>query len=171
MSAYVVNLDHIAYLVQAGTSCRLGFTRGVLRWHWGLDRRGPVPSSAVLRAGDLEQAQRVGQMLWDENVKSVEYRYPDSAGLCDCRYPETVPRFYTFAPVQVLKACDCYVYQSCEHEGWTVSEAKAYIDALQIHAWQALPGYEEAEWGAPKPAFNKHGGSLCQPSTPFPKHS
>lgn len=157
MSAYIVNLEHVAYLVQAGTACELGFRRSTLSWAWNIDREADTYERQTLPAGDCEQAQRVGQMLWDENIKSVQARYPRDAvaklpGTVDCGYEypkQGEPRFDIFDPVQVIKACDCFDYQSCEHEGWVTSEAKAYIDALRHHAWSALPGYDGAAWGAP----------------------
>lgn len=150
MSAYIVNLEHIAYLVQAGTAAEIGMRLSTLSWARNGER-------ATLSAGDCEQAQRVGQMLWDENIKSVQARYPRDAvselpGPVDCSflYPKQgEPRFDIFEPVQVIKACDCYGYQSCEHQEWATSEAKAYIDALRCHAWSALDGYDEARWGPP----------------------
>jgi len=50
------------------------------------------------------------------------------------------------SPVAVLKACDGYEYQACEHPGWEASEAHAYINALRRRAIHALPGYDEAAW-------------------------
>jgi hypothetical protein len=60
-------------------------------------------------------------------------------------------------PVQVIKACDCYEYQSCEHDGWADSEACRFITSLRKGAAHALPGYDGADWGAPKPM----AGAIC----------
>jgi hypothetical protein len=54
-----------------------------------------------------------------------------------------------FEALQVLKACACYAYQSCEHSGWEASEAHAFIQALKDKAVRTLPGYGDAVWGAP----------------------
>ncbi len=155
MSAYIVDLDHIAYLVQAGTSRVLGMEHVGLSWVWNIDREAGTHDREALRAGDWEQAQRVGQMLWDENVKSVQARYPGDRELpgpigCDYQYPEDTAWFHNIDPMQVLKACDCYEYQSCEHDRWPTSEAKAYVDALRARAWTSLPGYDDAAWGVPE---------------------
>jgi hypothetical protein len=98
-------------------------------------------------------------MLWDENIRSIEGRYPDTSGR-----PENMPgkcdgmliyshisgdRRGPMNPVQVLKAINCYQYQSCEHDEWKSSEAHAFIEALRSAAISALPGYEAAAWGAP----------------------
>lgn len=156
MSAYVVSVDHIAYLVQAGLCRVIGTHHSRLRWYWNIDREAGTFETAELAAGDLDQEQRVGQMLWSENVASVRARYPDTPDRlpgpvnCDYRYPyHGLDHHDNFNPVQILKACDCYEYQACEHHYWPKSEAKAYIDALRGRAWRALPGYADAVWGNP----------------------
>jgi len=103
----------------------------------------------------------IGQMLWDENLKSIEYRYPDCVG-----HPENLPgvidETYLFGPndvasfafggidpVQVLKTCDCLEYQSCEHPEWEQSDACKFLTMVRHRAVSALPGYDDAKWGAP----------------------
>lgn len=85
--------------------------------------------------------------------RSVRYRYPDgplpgpiafedSPVICDGRL-----RLYkSLTPVQVIKACDCLEYQSCEHPEWEQSEACKLLKAIREAAIGALPGYSEAEW-------------------------
>lgn len=98
-------------------------------------------------------------MLWRENIASVSARYPNESsatlpGPCNedfvIRPSNCRNDFGLINPVQVLKSCDCYNYQSCEHEGWMASEAHAFIQALREAAIDALPGYEQAVWGAPR---------------------
>lgn len=134
----------------------LGMDHSTLSWVWGVDHKAGTYEREQLHHGDHAQEVRVGQMLWDENVLSVSARYPnDRKGNlpgptgCTYQYPtgSERPTFHGFDAIQVLKACDCYEYQSCEHDGWPTSEAKAYIDSLRNHAWQALPGYDDARWG------------------------
>lgn len=66
MSAFVVDKAHIDALVAAG----LGYKRyGEMSWYHDGDRHDLK----------LNTADAVGQMLWSENVTSVEYRYsPES---------------------------------------------------------------------------------------------
>ena len=49
-------------------------------------------------------------------------------------------------PVQVLKACDCYDYQSCETDDYPQSEAKRMIETIKTWAITTLPSYDKAEW-------------------------
>lgn len=150
MSAYMVDRHHIAYLVAAASS------RSILR--------GCNLYFANQQFGQCESKEReteIGQMLWDENFASVTHRYDD----CDFDHlPGPIGESYVYEqgnlhwhkidPVQVIKSCDNYAYQSCEHPGWEASVAKAFIDELRASAWHSLPGYEGAEWGAPEPDGN-----------------
>jgi hypothetical protein len=129
MSAFIVGREHIRFIVEAA---RCPY-HSPLRWHVGEEARE--------LSTDVAEASRVGQMLWDECVKSVQHRYPRDT-------PETLPgpagdfpyqygrhKFLAFAlaahPLMVIQACHCYAYQSCEHPGWEASEARAFIDALE----------------------------------------
>lgn len=146
MSAFVLAREHIAFLVNAAFRRRQGET---LYYHWDGGGHQCQP-------GDSDAAVRIAQVLWAENVASVAHRYSGDArsklpGMVrdaeagfeygrhewDHREPNWV---------QVLKACDCYAYQSCEHPGWDGSEARAIIEAIRSMAIHALPGYYEAAW-------------------------
>ena len=151
MSAYVVEREHISYLVAAAESRKIGCPYGG-HFSWYHKNKGRTE----LNGNSVE----VGQMLWDECVKSVSYRYPDDditslpgpIGEDFIFKKKDLNRlfFHNFDPVQVLKSCSCYAYQSCEHPQWEESEAFSFIEALKDYAVSALPGYEEAEWGVPK---------------------
>lgn len=137
MSVYILEDRHIGYLVDAARSARLG---SGLRWRAG----GGVRS---LLAGDDRKSDEVGQMLRDVNVSSVESRYPGE-NLESLVYRHKA-RARPIDPVQVLKSIDCYEYQCAASPAWEASGAKAFCDALRASAIQALPGYDEASWGAP----------------------
>lgn len=150
MSAYMVDRDHIRYLVDA--SLHLDTGRGGFYWFFAGEWRS-------IQAGDYERAAQIGQLLWDENRRSIEHRYPDTLedwsnapGPIDESfvYDEHKPLWHhAFQAIQVVKACHCYAYQACEHPEWKESEAKAWIAALEAVAVRNLPGYEQAEWGPP----------------------
>lgn len=157
MSAYIVNKEHILYLVQSAISLTRTPRRhlNAFRWYFGNPTRsGEIPH------GDYEKAAEAANMLWQENIKSVSCRYPgESSGtLPGPRNGSFVVEASDFSAffefpnlIQVLKACDAFEYQSCEHDEWQDSEACAFINSLRKQAWTALPGYEEAAWGAPEP--------------------
>lgn len=128
MSAFIVSRAHINYLVNALEQWKDSYY------------------------GEKLSPNHLGNLLWQENIASVQSRYSDSllSGLpgpigenFDFKYrplPDPVD------PVQVIKACHSYSYQSCEHPGWPESEAYAWIAAIIKLACQHLPGYEEAKW-------------------------
>lgn len=96
---------------------------------------------------DLHKAKVFAQLLYEENVRSVRYRYEES--------DTTYPRGMAFDervmdgdldPVQILKACQSYHYQSCETDDYRQTEAWKIVDNIINAFIQALPGYKEAQW-------------------------
>lgn len=154
MSAYVVDREHIMYLVEAARSDIGGVRRlDGLRW-----RSGPALNE-LPRDATPEECRRVAQMLWDANIHGVNCRYPDSEeGLPGpnedyiIRAEDFRDRHWRqpFDPIQVLKACQCYAYQTCEDPEWEKTEAYMFIKALKEVATNCLPGYEDCKWGAPQ---------------------
>ena len=127
MSAWIVSKQHIDALVTS-----------FLGLHTFSFRQAQTPADNNL----------IGQMLWDANYRSVNYRYDrkDSA-------PE-----YIFAPVNtfenkklttvdILKLIDCYEYQSCENIDWPKSQAYAFCDSLRRDLISKVDGYRDAPWG------------------------
>lgn len=94
--------------------------------------------------GSLRDGQNVIDVLYSQNLRSVNHRYRE-----DGRAP--APRFkreiQNFDMVQVIKACHCLAYESCETDDYENTEAKKLLDALE--AVRELPGYESAQWGCP----------------------
>jgi hypothetical protein len=150
MSAWIVSREHVRFLVEAAFEVpRMGSMRhgSPLTWYHN-GRRCEL-------GFERERHAEVGQMLWTENVKSVAFRYPDDRfkGCLpgpigeDYLYQEHKTIHAALSLVAVLKAIDCYEYQSCEHDGWKVSEAHAFCTALRHAVCAALPGYDDAPWG------------------------
>lgn len=141
MSAFVVDKRHIDVLVRAAIS--YDYHGRLYYYHNGSSKEV-----------NHQNADEVGQMLWNANVASVLYRYPHDSleslpGRVDS--PWLVPYSYDFqttaiTAVEVLKAIACFDYQSCEHPDYEASEAHSFCQALQHHAINALPGYDEAPW-------------------------
>lgn len=151
MSAFIVHKDTIDLILTAIIAA-------------GIDHSPkPTPASRTV----INHADEMGQLLWDENVVSVNYRYNRS---------DVAPR-YSWQPVaqllsgdseprlwlQVEKARRCLEYQSCEHVGWETSRAKHLLDLLEasithrLEAWPRTPlqwapdrldyrGIDEADW-------------------------
>jgi hypothetical protein len=155
MSAYICDKHHLIYLAKAADSrCGGSHHMSFSYYHDG--------KTHYIHASDYEAQAEAATMLLMENIASVGFRYNQStsAGLPGPTTVEIITsrdicrtRFESIDPVQVIKACDCYTYQACEHKGWKTSKAKAFIDSLRQTAACAFPGYDNAKWGAPEPVF------------------
>ena len=183
MSAYVVSRDHIHFLVwAAGHLKRIGHE---LSWVWDVNRTGYGPgftgSSTYQRRNftgwdDVRGPEEMGpdalgQLLWDWNIRSVLYRYPDCTidnmpgpvgeNFTNYRYPCGTVSIVSLAwdevqsPVDVLSACAQLEYQACEHPTWEIEEAYAALSSIRKRAIGALPGYD---WNVP--AIERIGHAL-----------
>lgn len=99
-----------------------------------------------------QENNQIGQMLWDENHRSVNYRYNE----------ETLSPDYHFEPcssylkqdgtqikldnVAICKLIDCYEYQSCEHGDWATSGACLFCANLRKRLVAKINGYDDAPW-------------------------
>ncbi len=120
MSAYQLSPKHIDYLVSAA-----------LLW----------------RAAGHDTGDATARMLETENWRSVSYRYQDAAEMWSAPDPDRAHRMtLNVKPIQVIKALNCYEYQSCEHPGWEGSEAHKFCRRLMSEAIRRLPGYDECDW-------------------------
>lgn len=155
MSAFMVPVEHVRAMVNAGLRTE-GY--GPLSWSvrqltqvekdrayepgqpWGPDMHAVIKETH--RELTRETAGAVGAMLLAQNRRSVDFRYNES----DIEEPylhavSTTPR----EPVEILKAIDCYEYQSCETPDWEDSEAARFCQALRALLIGKLPGYAEAD--------------------------
>ena len=131
MSAWIVYPDHVSYLVACALDLApdgfLSFGNGTLLTPHTKDE--------------------IGQLLMDENVRSVGYRYSrdtfdelpgpvDKTGILDYRHIELdLP----FDPIVLLKQLDCYAYQACECPDWLETDAHAFCEAVRGLAEMTLP--------------------------------
>jgi|GEM_PF-453587 len=180
MSAYIVERAHIDFLIDAAMMAQPRQSGSPVRWYHPaiddeemstiLDEQGfeaycvaAQERTHELRYHDCtEQADRVGRMLWWENLRSVAYRYPDDCDIGDedaagwpgpagftvyeCETYTHRSRLFHLNPVHVLSAIKGYEYQSCEHPDWKTSEARAFCEELRETMIRLLPGYDEAPW-------------------------
>jgi hypothetical protein len=152
MSAWVVSKAHIDAMITAGLK-NGGHYGSNMRWYFRDNGVGELL---------IDNASEVGQMLWNENLKSIHGRYPDTLeggpvpGPIDFEESDVVTYRYDdrlwmsgrkIDPVAMLKAISCYEYQSCEHREWPDSEAFAFCKVLEASIINMLPGYKDAKWG------------------------
>lgn len=165
MSAYLCDPRHIGGLASFLCNTRsgnsgLGFSESYVD---GL--LGPANDNDYVPAFD--RACRVAVLFAQENLASICYRYPndsegDRPGPCgistDLDYvllcSQAARRHLTFAveldPAQILKSCDCFEYQACEHPAWQDSAASKILDQIRKKAVSRMPTYEAAAWGWPE---------------------
>lgn len=93
---------------------------------------------------DIDDLQRMAEILAAENTRSLNCRYNEE---------ETPPRDIAFSfqlkdrsPVEILKACACYDYNSDQTGLYAQSTAAQIIRAIRTRAIGRLPGYREALW-------------------------
>ncbi len=152
MSAYMVDREHIAVLVQFATRLAPPHHNGLRVW-W--DCRW-----ITFDHGDSDHAAKMGAELWTENRRSIEARYPDCKGSDDL--PGKVGENWVYGshqrpqrernPVEILAACAGYFYQACETDDWERTKAHAILDAIKEKAIRMLPGYQDADWTISDPA-------------------
>lgn len=159
MSAYMVDRGHIRYLVHAAVSLRSHRDSPFSYYHDGR-RRVLLKHDSMADGGGVTPSE-LGQILWSENRRSIEARYPDCKDSNDLpgeigedwkyshRPVNTSLAVFRTEPTQVFMSCSCFEYQACETEDWEDSEAHTILDAIRSAAWCMLPGYEKCTWGAP----------------------
>ena len=148
MSAFLVSDDLIQQLVNLALGRSADGELGGFAFRYPLSLREPAlyPSE-------------IGQLLLDENLRSLAARYPDTAdpdapemadadqwerGRSNLFIPQGTQRHVTI--VEGLKMLSCYEYQACEHDSWPTSTARKFCDALRLHLIRRLPGYDAAQW-------------------------
>jgi len=129
MSAFIVDNAHINAILNA-TAPRFAGDSATYYWKGKLYYMG----------GDT---QRLGQVLTDENHRSVNYRYNEQT---EPRRFQRVMLNKSFSPLEIVKLCHGYSYQSCEAPDWKETEAYAIVGALRERSIRRIEGYEEAPW-------------------------
>ena len=152
MSAYIVSRAHILYIARNALSPALTRPHG-LSWYHGNQQHFLLEQSC-------SESASVANTLWQENVRSVQARYPNESANTLPGYSREVSTITPdeiegkvpdqIDPPQLFKSLDCWEYQSCETDDFRESEAWAFVEALRDKIWHNLPGYDEAEWGPPK---------------------
>lgn len=141
MSAFQLSDKHISYLVNALHQLNASDYVQI---------PDPDPTSLeghMIRASNVTDTD-LGQYLVNVNSDSLNYLYAHHS---DNHTPHTFrydSRYRTqpLDNVQVIKAAQCYEYQSCEHPGWKDSPASQLIECLISAAIHKLPGYSAAAW-------------------------
>ena len=150
MSAYMVSKQHIDRLIETainGPADRLEYIRS------GQWRVYYAPGHEYV---NYSNANAIGAMLVQENLRSIQYRYPDTIS-DPSRTPGPLARYWEYpyvfpqdtkalSTLQAFNAISRLDYQSCEHPEWGTSDAHKFLDSLTWALIHALPGYDGADW-------------------------
>ena len=126
MSAFLVNNRHIDALL----------TWAINTPDYGAPRK--LDGMTVYDQPDL-----IGQILVDANYRSLSARYGDKDQPHEYKFRK-YPR--TLSPVEVIKACDCLIYQCCEFAEWPTTKAYRIIQDTREGAIDSLEGMDKAAW-------------------------
>jgi len=125
MSAFIVSTYHINALVSFATS------PGTIPAH----ARDPVQyifNGALLYL----RPQHAASVLYAQNVRSVNARYRENEPDREIHFTRINTSHLT--PADIVKACDCLSYQSCETDDWEMTEAYVILDAIRTRAVREL---------------------------------
>ena len=126
MSAFTVTNTHINALVRYASRHKITVAYG----------------NPTMRLNVSAHEQEVAQLLLDENIKSVNYRYSETeTGFIE--YDRGAP---ILSAIQAIKAAQCLRYQSCEHPTYEGSIAQLLVEAIISDAIPRLEGYNDAQW-------------------------
>ncbi len=128
MSAFICSPDHISALVRFACVNKVTFYVG--------------NPSRSLGAGN---EQEIVDILYAENVTSVNYRYShhEQEPTTGCVYNPNAKRI---SPVEAIKLASSLDYQSCEHPEWESSIAHEIVESIKSEAIRRLAGYDAAPW-------------------------
>jgi len=127
MSAFIVNNEHIHALVTAAKQSR------DFRFYY---------KENLYYVNDLKECDFIGQMLLNENYRSVNFRYSEEIKAPNYEFEYSIG----FSPIEIIKACHCFNYQSCETDDYYDSLSYKFIKTLIETMIMILPGYNNADW-------------------------
>ena len=119
MSAFIVNDYHINALVTYGVRAKAEYWTGKERVSF-----------------NEETAPALATKLYRANVQSVNRRYNERTRSTGFKY--TPVKISHLSAADIVKACDCLYYQSCERLEWERSQARKALQAIREEAVRVL---------------------------------
>lgn len=155
MSAYLCDPHHAAYLAAYAVVEKIVPYRGLHAHGYddeivkGLRERNlktiPDLAVALARANVASLEERYGNIdkVFEEGYGLANY-------LADVREAADPKSVWDFTPVQVIKAANCFDYQTCEIDAYEDLWVSKLLNSIVNNAIHDLPGYDKAKWGAPE---------------------
>jgi len=97
-----------------------------------------------------ELASFIATILYRENERSLAARYGDEVS--DEVLTVTLGEVFQIERADlaaIAKSAQCYRYQACETDDYDESMAERVIIQIEREVIRNLPGFEDANWGAP----------------------
>lgn len=162
MSAYIVNPRTIDYLVTWAR--RHGADHRQIRTSYCFGTWAEIPAEYRHAAEGADQfgwrlnlgqitRDDIGQILLDQNVRSVQARYPNYP-VHNQRYSYRPVPVHALRPDWVVQSCHCLRYQSCETRDYRETLAYHITQAIREDAIQAM--VEAAPWGVTDEDLKRH---------------
>jgi len=127
MSAYVVSNNHINAIVRFMEMAKPKiFERAGRHFIGGID--------------PAQYGNAIGQLLLNENVRSVNYRYGQKGRAAKFTYHPMPP---AVKPIEALKLINGLDYQSCERNDWHKSVACLILTTLKIAILEDMAGLND----------------------------
>jgi hypothetical protein len=156
MSAFIVSHSTIAAIVNFAQ-----------RRLWSCVPPPPHSRRGAVTIRDIDPDQ-IGQALFAENVRSVNFRYRQCDAVGPYRHVPTYAGAVSpeatrmLTALDVIKLAHCLEYQSCEHPEWETSWARAFLQSVVDAAVRELPGYDDAPWGLYTPTQDQSTDSTSR---------
>lgn len=120
MSAYIVTEDHINVIVSF-------FVTPVI------DDRLWLKVNDEYNYMDENTSSKVAEILYNQNVRSVNYRYNDKQGNEHFEFEYIPQASQKYSVGEIAGALDCLEYQSCETDDYHQTEAYDIITMMRKH--------------------------------------
>lgn len=88
----------------------------------------------------------LGQILLDENYRSVNHRYSEQAVPHKFVYGEG----YAVSPAQAAQHIACIDYQSCETQDWETTQAFRLLARIRANVCRKMIEGQDLRWEAPE---------------------
>jgi hypothetical protein len=120
MSAFICSDKHIAVIVEA--------------YAHHINDQISIDKKTLVRLDTREGKQHLGNLLKNENIRSVNYRYGERTKLNTYSHGDgSLTDIYGTRFANAVEACkliDSLSYQSCERDDWEFSKAKRILDRM-----------------------------------------
>ena len=115
----------------------------------------PTTIDLIVSYANPLDPQQIGEMLWEQNKRSVAFRYDEPIG--PAKY--TFTRYKDVRPLVAFGCAQCYDYQACETPDYDASPACLFIlQAIQRACGELIRAYP---WGVETPQEAISKGYAC----------